>query len=117
MPEKTEKALKALQDLAFTLQEQARSFGFEPEVVTDTNSLRSWLAKSRDVLVRAEVIVRLKFMLDAVFGANEENNDATERWINVKHNELGRRSLKELMTSGDMDDLRLALSTVEKVVG
>lgn len=99
-----------------TLPEQAKLFGYDGPLNSDVEAfedrLKSLPAMRMKLYERISLIFDIKSKLLIVF---DKRLEVEVRWLRVKQQDLGGKSIKDLLTSGSLVHLNLAASTVRAI--
>ncbi len=112
-------AIKIGSSLEFTLEEQARAFGFEGRPSDDPYIFARQMLNppvSAKMTERIYMVCDIKSKLMDIFeDRHGEHPERESRWIRVKLKELEGKSVKDLIVSGSRLHLTLALNTVSEI--
>ena len=106
-------AFEVTQDLGLDLKQTASVFGVD-NVAESPLELRNLLCglESCEVAGRARLVAQIKSELDALIS----NPNKQENWADQKRPELQGKSVKDLMVSGHIDNLKNIVEFLKRVI-
>ena len=108
-------AFRALAALGLNPKAQASALGYQAPPKTSLTRIRA-LIRARypddeEVQRRVRTIVDLKEALDLVF----EDDAKIRTWLGVTHRQFKNQSARELIVSGDIENLGLVLDQIKRL--